>query len=96
MKSGKWLIMSIAALSLIIYFSTNSYAEPIGTAFTYQGRFIDNSNPADGTYDFEYKLYDDLSAGSQVGNTICKNDLEVIDGYFTTELDFGSGVFEYR
>jgi hypothetical protein len=43
---------------LMVCTTTNSQAAPMGTAFTYQGRFIDSNSPADGAYDFEYKLYD--------------------------------------
>ncbi|MSU57549.1 MAG: hypothetical protein EXS35_05120 [Pedosphaera sp.] len=34
-----------------------------GTAFTYQGRLLDGTNPAGGTYDFRFNLYD-TSAGA--------------------------------
>jgi hypothetical protein len=61
-----------------------------GTAFTYQGRLIDVNVPADGLYDFQFKLYDspDVNLGTQLGSTIAINALDVIDGYFTVELDF--------
>ncbi|MHC4643535.1 MAG: LamG domain-containing protein, partial [Planctomycetota bacterium] len=65
----------------------------MGTAYTYQGRLLDGNNPADGTYDFEFKLYSDPGIGLQEGITVEVNDLDVIDGYFTAELDFGSDVF---
>lgn len=54
---------------------------------------MDNSTAADSQYDFEFKLFDDPCTGTQQGNTIEVNDLDVIDGYFTAELDFGSSVF---
>jgi len=62
------------------------FAESMGTAFTYQGRLMDANNPADGPYDFEFRLYD--SRDIQQGNTVKADDLDVIDGYFTVELDF--------
>lgn len=86
-------MMLILGLNMIVCVVQNSQADSVGTAFTYQGRFMDSNSPADGTYDFEYKLYDALMLGTQLGNAIDKDNLEVIDGYFTTELDFGSGVF---
>jgi hypothetical protein len=66
---------------------------PVDTAFTYQGRLVDAKSPADGEYDFQFRLFDDPNAGSQQGSVIDINDLDVIDGYFTVELDFGSDVF---
>jgi hypothetical protein len=66
----------------------------MGTAFTYQGRLIDANNIADGLYDFQFRLYDKADAGIQRGSTIEVNDLDIIDGYFTVSLDFGSGIFD--
>jgi len=62
----------------------------MGTAFTYQGRLLDANDVANGLYDFEFELYDAPSDGNQLGSTIDINDLDVIDGYFTVELDYGS------
>jgi hypothetical protein len=61
-----------------------------GTAFTYQGRLDENGSPANGVYDFQFALFDALSAGSAVGSTLVKQDLAVAGGLFTTSLDFGT------
>jgi hypothetical protein len=66
----------------------------MGTAFTYQGRLMDADHPAEGQYDFEFMLYDAPSYGNQMQSKIDINDLNVIDGYFTVELDFSSSVFD--
>ena len=65
-------------------------AGPIGTAFTYQGRLIDANEAADGLYDFQFKLFDANSGGNKYGTDVNKPEVDVIDGYFTVELDFGS------
>jgi hypothetical protein len=62
----------------------------VGTAFTYQGHLYDANHIADGLYDFQFKLHDADSGDSQVGSDVNKPDVDVIDGYFTVELDFGS------
>jgi hypothetical protein len=62
---------------------------PIGTSFTYQGYLTDADNPANGTYDFQFMLYDDVSTGIQVGSTVNKNDVTVAEGIFMVKLDFG-------
>jgi hypothetical protein len=67
--------------------------ETLGTAFTYQGQLTDGGSPADGAYDFEFKLYDDPDAGAQVADPFTVEDKMVTDGLFTVELDFGEGVF---
>lgn len=94
MKSRNVLMMLILGLNMIVCVVQNSQADSMGTAFTYQGRFIDSNSPAVGSYDFEYKLYDALTGGTQLGNAIYKDNLDVVDGYFTTGLDFGTGVFD--
>ncbi|MEM7114804.1 MAG: hypothetical protein AAF614_20380 [Chloroflexota bacterium] len=64
----------------------------LGTGFTYQGQLQDNGVDANGSYDFEFSLYDDTSSGSQVGSTIAQT-LTVTEGLFTTNLDFGAAAF---
>ncbi|MDQ7029822.1 MAG: hypothetical protein Q9O62_08615 [Ardenticatenia bacterium] len=74
--------------------SIQAIAAPVGTAFTYQGRLTDGGSPANGAYDFQFKLYDAATGGSQVGSTVTKDDVAVSDGLFTVDLDFGSGAFD--
>ncbi len=62
----------------------------VGTAFTYQGRLTDGNAPANNTYDFQFRLFNDASAGSQVGGTVTAQDVQVTDGLFTVPLDFGN------
>ena len=62
---------------------------PVGTAFTYQGTLTDGGLPADGQYDFQSEVYDDAGAGSQVGNTVILEDVQVTVGRFTVIIDFG-------
>jgi hypothetical protein len=66
----------------------------LGAAFTYQGRLLDGDLAADGLYDMQLSLYDAQAGGSQKGQMVAVEDIDVIDGYFTAELDFGSGVFD--
>ncbi|MBW8039572.1 MAG: tail fiber domain-containing protein [Planctomycetes bacterium] len=95
MKSAKWLTILVLALGLMVCLAEVSEGAPMGTAFTYQGRLIDANGPADGLYDFEFRLFDDANVvdGNQVGEDVNKPDVDLIDGYFTVELDFGSSVF---
>ena len=62
---------------------------PVATAFTYQGHLEDGGGPANGLYDFEFELFNDPVTGSQVGGTLTLQDVNVTDGVFTVELDFG-------
>ena len=63
-----------------------------GTAFTYQGRLHDSGSPANGSFNFIFRLYDDQAKSTLLG-TVTLNGLTVSNGLFQTELDFGSNVF---
>jgi hypothetical protein len=85
--------MAIAGgLALLLGDSTAPAVEAaaLGTAVTYQGRLLDAGETATGTYDFELKLFDALSGGTQVGPTIDVADVVVDGGIFTLSLDFGA------
>ena len=62
------------------------------TAFTFQGRLTDNSNPASGFYDITFKLFDTATVGSgiQQGATLNRTGVEVTNGTFSVQLDFGA------
>ena len=68
-------------------------AAVMGTAFTFQGRVTEGGKPAQGTYDLRFELYDDPNQGIQLGATNIKEDRNLVDGYFTEELDFGGSAF---
>jgi hypothetical protein len=88
------VVIILLALGLMVCLTKVSKSAPMGTAWTYQGRLMDANGPADGQYDFEFKLFQDPVLNSfQVGPTIDINDLDVIDGYFTVLLDFGDKAF---
>ncbi len=65
-------------------------ASALGTAFTYQGKLTSGGEPVNGSYDFEFKLYNDPSAGSQVGSAFDVSNVTVNNGLFTAQLDFGN------
>jgi hypothetical protein len=90
METKKILTILVLALGLMVCLSQVGRAEPMGAAFTYQGRLIDANEAADGLYDFQFKLYDDANVvdGNKVGSDVNWPDVDVIDGYFTVELDF--------
>lgn len=65
----------------------------VGTGFSYQGYLDNGGSPADGAYDFQFRLYDAAAAGAQVGSTLSLNAVAVADGLFTVRLDFGPNAF---
>jgi hypothetical protein len=67
-------------------------AQAQGTAFTYQGRLMESNAPANGTFEFEFSLYDRAAAGSNLG-TLTLEETPVTNGLFTVVLDFGADPF---
>ena len=69
-------------------------APPVAnTGISYQGFVRDGEQPASGAYDFEFALFN-ATSGVQVGATIPKPDLTVVNGLVSTHLDFGTGIFD--
>jgi hypothetical protein len=68
-------------------------AQPLhaqGTAFTYQGRLTDAGQPANGSYDMTFALFNtSTGVGTQVGVTVTNVAVPVANGLFTVRLDFG-------
>ena len=59
-------------------------------AFTYQGELRDSGGPVNETCDLRFQLRDAAGSGSQVGSTVTLTEVEVSDGLFTAELNFGT------
>jgi hypothetical protein len=89
MKSS---ILFVSAFALTSLFATVSPALAQGTAFTYQGRLNDGTNPANGQYDLLFAVYDAAFEGSQRG-PIVTNTTAVTNGLFSVAPDFGPDVF---
>lgn len=95
MKSKKrffyWHRHVFALVFLLLLFQQTALSQ--GTAFTYQGRLTDSGNPANGSYDLQFALFDSLNGGMQVGSTLTRAGTSVSGGTFTVVLDFGVNAF---
>ena len=80
--------VALAAVAGSALFCSVAAAQNITTAFTYQGRIESAGQPANGLHDLRFRLFTPL--GVPVGSTLCVNDVSVVDGLFTTSLDFGA------
>ncbi|MEJ5252602.1 MAG: hypothetical protein WHX60_12020, partial [Armatimonadota bacterium] len=58
-------------------------------SFTYQGMLKQAGVPANGNFDFQFSLWKTASGGSQVGFTLTKENVQVVWGVFSVDLDFG-------
>ena len=87
----KTLLSTVATCLAVILISANAIAQP--TAFNYQGQLSDGLNPANGSHQFQFKLYDSASGGTQIGPTVSDVTLTISKGMFSCTLDFGSNAF---
>ncbi len=84
------MFQRLLATALVLALSSLAPAQPLTTAFTFQGDLKNSVTPATGTYELIFSLYDAASAGSQLGPTLCSDNIAVAQGLFTTQLDFGA------
>ncbi len=64
------------------------------TAFSYQGRLNDGGNPANGTYDLTFTLYNSSNVpGQVVAGPLTNPATTISNGLFAVTLDFGANVF---
>jgi len=87
----KKIFRSLAALLLLSTLNHPlSTALAQGTAFTYQGRLNSGTNPANGSFDLRFAVYDAATAGTQQGLLLTNTATGVTNGLFTVTLDFGN------
>lgn len=82
----------VAAVFLL---AGETFAAPMGTAFTYQGHLTDGGSPANGPYDFQFRLCSSDACDDPedpIGVVPIENH-PVTNGLFTVDLDFGDGAF---
>ena len=89
----QYLFSALALLVLSTLNSQLSTAHAQGTAFTYQGHLSNTGTPANGLYDFRFKLAMDDLGNNYVGNAYLTNAVTVTNGLFTTTADFGAAIF---
>ncbi|MFZ1700208.1 MAG: hypothetical protein WBO10_10135, partial [Pyrinomonadaceae bacterium] len=82
----RYATLTITVLVLLVSFATVSAQS---TEFNYQGSLKQGANAANGSYDFQFALYDAASGGTQFGATLNQFAVNVADGIFSVTLDFG-------
>lgn len=89
------ILRSIIISAILLISSSSVFTQTTG--FTYQGKLSDSSvtAPANGSYDMQFRLWDDPSAGqgTPLSPTTTIQGVPVVGGIFTVELNFGQAVF---
>jgi hypothetical protein len=82
--------MRLALAAILALSATPVLAQPLTTAFNFQGDLNNGPNPASGLYDFKFTLFDAATAGAQVGAQLCSDNINVSAGRVSVQLDFGA------
>ena len=69
------------------------HGDPLGSSLTYRGELGDQGQPANGSYDFSFGLYDSVSGGAQIGGSVTNLGVGISSGSFVAQLDFGAAPF---
>jgi hypothetical protein len=100
-KDDLWKVSTNGARSLVFALALAAlacarpaYAEPASTGFTYQGKLEKSDVPASTSCSFQFSLYDAATGGTLLAGPITQSGISVTDGLFTTQLNFGAGVFD--
>ncbi|MGE3181775.1 MAG: hypothetical protein AB7N71_09100, partial [Phycisphaerae bacterium] len=86
-STGK-LNVAIATLSLAL--TTTAFAAGPPTALTYQGQLSDGGVPVDGSVDLQFRMFNAATGGQRIGAIVTANDVPVVNGVFTIDVDFGT------
>lgn len=83
-------------LAVVFFLLTTIGAFTQEAKLAYQGRLTEAGNPATGTFEMQFKLFDtpDVGTGTQQGTTIIDPAVAANNGVFTATLDFGAAVFD--
>lgn len=82
------VLLSAFLAALVAALPGSAFA--ISNSFTYQGTLEDGGLPANGDYDLQFELQTGL--GVPVGAPVLADDVAVIQGVFTVDLDFGTAI----
>jgi hypothetical protein len=80
----------VSSMLLVALIAPDASAQ--SSSFGYQGRLLNNGQPAEGSYELTFSLFGASTGGGPIA-PIVTNTVAVSGGVFNTMLDFGSGVF---
>ncbi len=82
-------IIRVTCLVLTLISVSATGAVALGAGFTFQGGLSTAAGPITGGCDLRFGLFNAASGGSQIGNLLVRPGLQLTNGLFAVELDFG-------
>jgi hypothetical protein len=82
--------LPIIVATSVVLLQGAALAQPLTTAFSFQGDLNNGPNPANGLFDFRFTLFDAPIGGTQVGPQLCSDNVTVTNGRVSIQLDFGA------
>ncbi len=86
------LVLTGVFVVLLVSFSA-VLAVPISSAFTYQGQLKRTGSPVNDTVNLTMTLWDRATEGNSIGLPDLRENVEVVNGLFSVQLDFGGESF---
>lgn len=74
---SKKTILQHIFIGLILIFASAVGTSAQGNAFNFQGRLNEGANPANGAYDLQFRLYDAIAGGTQIGSIPLNADFQI-------------------
>ncbi len=82
-----------AYVIVVLAVLTSAAAADAASAFIYQGQLKRDGVPVSETCALTFRLFDAASAGAQIGSDVVIADVQVANGLFTADADFGAAAF---
>lgn len=91
MKTGRSILLGIVVSMIVSVFSVGAYAQP--TTITHHGRLSGVYSILSGPAQLRFRLYGSPTGGEQIGPTVTVNNVDVLAGTFSAQLNFGATAF---
>jgi hypothetical protein len=83
----------LSFVGIVLFCTATASADPLGSAFTYQGQLTASGVPANGAYDLQFSLCTAASGDTCANPPITQTNVAIVDGLLNTPVDFTDAPF---